>query len=332
MSVETEKRSWWEFCFFRCGIYRFTIDTVMYFGIVTTLFTNLSLLKEFLYSFFFQTKRILYSDQSTYHRLDLIDLQKNSNEKQKKDDPTILIFVHGGSWGSGRLFHYFLPTKHFGEVIGASYAIVLGYPVYPYGTIQQQAEAVISGLDYLQQQSTLQPYFNKTLHPNTKIILSGHSSGANIALLAITKLLLAERPIPCNAFIGLSGPYDLVAHYPYKLQQKNLHLSPMSIAGGGKERMEENSPAILLLKNQKLLQKSLSTFPYIGLLQGITDTIVPDYQTTRLSEALQPLIKNVKHILIPVSDKIMVFLSFFLLTSLSTVRRTMVIWIQSSIY
>jgi hypothetical protein len=268
------------------------------------------LLYEYSITKLFKTKRIQYSYESSYHKLDIIKLKESPLESDNELPAPVLIFVHGGSWGSGRLCQYFLSTKRYGELIGASHAIVLGYPVYPMGTMQKQTDAVVKGIEYIKNRSELSSLFNKKESKKcSPLVVAGHSSGAHIAMLGIVQQMLnhpSQSPI-CDAYFGLSGPFELVTHYQYKKETKQLGMSPILPAADGYDNLKILSPTLLLNDNEKVLKEKASLFPYVGLLHGLTDDVVPDYQSKKLLEAIQLYSKKCKCSLLPVSGGIVLF-------------------------
>jgi acetyl esterase/lipase len=319
--------TWLETVVFRLGVFRCVVD---YFGVFATSILFLikpSLLYEHVTTKLFKTKRIQYSYDSSYHMLDIIKLKETHGESDNKSTAPVLIFVHGGSWGSGRLCQYFLSTKRYGELIGASHAIILGYPVYPMGTMQMQTDAVLQGIDYIKNQSELSSLFNKKdPTKSSPLLLAGHSSGAHIAMLGIVQHMLNHpnaSPI-CDAYFGLSGPFDLVTHYQYKKSKRHLFgISPLIPAAEGYDNLKSVSPTLLLTENEKMLRGSAVMFPYVGLLHGLTDDVVPDSQSKKLLEAIQLYSKKCKCLILEVSG-----LVFRL--SLLTLRCFFVIEIRSS--
>lgn len=270
--------SWYEYIVFRLGLFRFVCDFGSIIGLSFLYLCKPPLLFEFL-STWWQKKRIRYSTESPYHNFDLLELKK------EEKNPVILIFVHGGSWGSGRLVQYLTPTKRIAQLIGASHAIALGYPVYPMGLMEDQVNSVRKGLDYIIRSSPLKNLFTNGKTP--KIILCGHSSGAHISLLAIARYLQNNEKVPIDAYIGLSGPFDLVTHYEYKKASKSLGLTSMVPTANGPENLAQYSPALIIRDYLAMKKSDCTALPYIGLLQGLTDKVVPDYQSSNLQNMLE---------------------------------------------
>ena len=73
-----------------------------------------------------------------------IETQMNyrNMEKEDKNNSTrnVLIFVHGGAWGSGMPWMYLLVAVGMSKCINASTAIIIEYPVYPDSFICDQAD------------------------------------------------------------------------------------------------------------------------------------------------------------------------------------------------
>jgi hypothetical protein len=276
--------SWYESIFYKLGLYRLMLDSISFISLTVLYIAKPSLGKEFL-STWFSYKRIQYSQDTSYHKFDILELQKPS-----KDKP-ILVFLHGGSWGSGRLYQYALPMKRMGELIDASHAIILGYPVYPMGTIEDQTLAVKKGIEYIRNQSELKSLFHPSSGAAPRLVLAGHSSGAHIALLAVLRGVMKNEDSLCDCYLGFSGPFNLVTHYEYKKKTNQNHTSPMLIAANGPTYLSGLSPTLVLkeyLDNKKKdPSKYKEELPYIGLLQGLKDDTVPDHHSKDFLEILK---------------------------------------------
>jgi predicted esterase len=277
--------SLYDFVLYKLGLYRFIDDGINILLLVILYIVKPSLGKEFVTAWF-KTKRVQYAQDSLYHKLDILELQEGSQ------DLPILVFVHGGSWGAGRLLMYLLTTKRMAELIGASHAIVLGYPVYPVGSIEDQTLAIKKGLEYIRNQSQFARLFNTATHRPPPLVLAGHSSGAHIALLTIMRTVMGNEPCPCDCFLGLSGIYDLVTHYSYKKVTGGINgFYSLLLAANGLDQLPVFSPYLLMkefLANKKAHPSQFyRELPYIGLIHGITDSMVPQYETNNLLETLK---------------------------------------------
>ena len=150
----------------------------------------------------------------------------------------MVLFVHGGAWGSGKPWYYRLVAQPFLEWHMA--VAMVGYRVYPDGDTSTQIQDVEAA------QSRLADEYPEICGPNREkrsigFCVMGHSSGAHIALLLLVeqakRLMEAEQQerrrqgrtsryddeskqkrnmALCDLFVGLSGPYDINHHFDYE--------------------------------------------------------------------------------------------------------------------
>lgn len=116
------------------------------------------------------------------------------------DKTSILFFLYGGSWESGKKESYSFVGKAFAKE--GFITVIPDYRLYPDVSFPSFVEDAALAFAKVRQQ-----------YPNKKIFISGHSAGAQIgSLLTLdTKYLKAHGLSPCGAisgFIGLAGPYD----------------------------------------------------------------------------------------------------------------------------
>ena len=170
----------------------------------------------------------------------------------KTSDPSprrrLVIFVHGGAWGSGFPALYRLVAQSFPE----STVALVGYRTYPTTNVNGQVEDVQRAVEALQKQ----------YHGMTTTLL-GHSSGAHIASLA----LLRGR-VQVDRWIGLSGVYHIPRHYRYERTRGVERISPLAPACGLYE-WKRQSPTVLAKTQQDV------RLPPLFLGHGQNDTTVP---------------------------------------------------------
>ena len=255
----------------------------------------------------------------------------------------VLVFVHGGGWGCGHPWQYCLTADGIGRLINACAVVMVRYPTFPDASILQQKGCITAALRFLQTNAEVcnalerfcsggvmgmldtngrpalkQQYQQRGHWKGWPVVLCGHSSGANIAMLACLdavadlellrgvdfpprdmipesheKNQLQQQQQQSNAyykqshtptpealapafqqpsllqidcktsnardlgvrlFIGLSGVYDLERHYLFEASRGVHELSPMQPAGGGRSRLWQCSPTLLLERIFRLLE------------------------------------------------------------------------------
>ena len=203
----------------------------------------------------------------------------------------LIVFVHGGAWGSGQPWMYRLIAAPFLFRRGGGssdddwsmpnspqqqsltpycYSVaVIGHRTYPDGpTLQEQVSDVRTALNVLIEQYS-------HLYDHSNITVVGHSSGAHVALcMAVDyikeKLNVLQHKVDTNAhipnehipvieslpfdsFCGISGPYDISHHFDYESARGVQELSPMKpVNGHTREAFRFNSP-VLRLTNDVLM-------------------------------------------------------------------------------
>lgn len=118
------------------------------------------------------------------------------------EETDCLVFVHGGAWGSGKPWMYRLAALGMAKLYGVPNVVVLGYPVFPKSTILQQRDCILAAIKALNKQSS------QVIGSHKRIILTGHSSGANICALAILEAFKSKQKL-ADVFVGLAGVYDI---------------------------------------------------------------------------------------------------------------------------
>jgi len=121
----------------------------------------------------------------------------SSASSSSSSTPSVMVYVHGGAWGSGKPWHYRLMVEKLSQCVGASYGVVIEYPVYPKFRIFEQADSIYEALRYMRSNASL-----LKLPSHAKFILAGHSSGSNICALAVTKAVEEELQPPLADYFG----------------------------------------------------------------------------------------------------------------------------------
>jgi acetyl esterase/lipase len=233
-------------------------------------------------------KVIPFGEQSSAQKVDLfIPFQVDGNHQ----DPVrgMLVFVHGGAWGSGSPAQYSMIAEPFLRI---NWAIaVVGYRVYPEGDVTTQILDVEMAMAEVSR-----------LYPNLRqgnICLFGHSSGAHVCMLLMVerarrelelsrtlspKELLQWRcdQVNFDSFIGVSGPYNILHHYDFEAGRGLEQISPMSPANGhSSEMFLRFSPAVQLhnltcqCKSEEERQVLGNAIPPTTLIHGMNDNTVP---------------------------------------------------------
>jgi acetyl esterase/lipase len=160
--------------------------------------------------------------------------------------------------------------------------VLVEYPVYPLSNILEQRNCVCRAMRMIRS-IDLASLFAAPIQMSThiptsaskRLILSGHSSGANICALALLRAC-GDGYMLCDAFVSLSGVFDICKHYEFE-RSRGVHIvSPMGAAAGrDMGRFWEVSPTLLLQQLPHPTSHISSFFPPCLLLHGTLDTTVP---------------------------------------------------------
>jgi acetyl esterase/lipase len=234
---------------------------------------------------------VKYYGDSPSHYLDLIDMKGYSEQGNldTQTDPSlqqdkVLVFVHGGAWGSGAPWMYRFCAYGLAYALDVNYVAVVGYPVYPQATILEQATHIVAAVTFLQTKAS-----SNCIPENALYILSGHSSGANVSFLACWISAVQHNRKLVDLFIGLSGVYDLVKHNGYEANRGVAEISPMTAAAGGYDLLHSCSPSLMLQRSAEVnttrAQLEMHLPPSV-VIHGTDDTTVPVYSTVEFEEGL----------------------------------------------
>ena len=212
-----------------------------------------------------------------------------NEQKQQEQVEGVVVFLHGGAWGSGDPSMYRLLVLPFEKMNWAT--AIVGYRTYPEGDASSQVHDLEMAMKELQRR-----------YPDVcrrKVCLMGHSSGAHISMLTIVervrrKLELEQAGdtlalqqwekslVKIDSFIGVSGPYNIYNHFDFEAGRGVEQISPMQPAcGNSREMFLRYSPAVQvshmfakcsLPEEQNSFSRS---FPPMVLVHGMEDDTVP---------------------------------------------------------
>ena len=208
----------------------------------------------------------------------------------------VVVFTHGGAWGSGNALMYRLLSSCFDTQLHCV-TLTHNYHHYPTADVAQQVGQLRQLLVWLDGEG------EKFGGDVSKVILVGHSSGAHLTLLhlltapatstvsstsaadAFSPFAPAkERELSVIGAIGLSGVYNIASHYQYESRRGVHEISPMQPACHHSPNFDRHSPT--LIARQKRTEGVESTVPLVLLVHGDRDETVPDLASRRLCEAM----------------------------------------------
>ena len=177
-----------------------------------------------------------YGYQFTSQFIELHLPPTQQQQQQPQEVKGLLIFFHGGAWGSGDPYMYRLIALPFEKMNWAT--AIVGHRTYPEGDASSQVHDLEMAMNEL-----------KKRYPDIcsrKVCLMGHSSGAHISMLTLVervrrKLELEqagdalalqqweESQVKIDSFIGISGPYNICNHFEFESGRGVEQISPVSI-------------------------------------------------------------------------------------------------------
>ena len=121
-----------------------------------------------------------------------------------------------------------------------------------------------------------------------KLVLCGHSSGANVCALALLEHAINGTSVCLvDAFIALSGVFDIAKHYRWE-RSRGVHIiSPMAAAAVSPTRFHEASPTLIAAKLAAEGGEAAACFPATLVLHGAADVTVPITSSIDFSNALK---------------------------------------------
>ena len=238
----------------------------------------------------------------------------------------IVVFTHGGAWGSGMALMYRLLSSCFDRQLRCV-TFTHNYHVYPTADVTQQVQQLRQLLAWLANEG--EQYGGDA----SKVILVGHSSGAHLTLLHLltapsppsasttsttstptTTSIAISSPTPSFSFsstqtfspfaspsskrevrvigaIGLSGVYDIASHYLFESRRGVHEFSPMKPACHDIPNFPQHSPTHIAQQLTQQQQQQPHShhrpdLPPVLLVHGDSDQTVPDLESRRLCEAL----------------------------------------------
>ncbi|KAG8467170.1 hypothetical protein KFE25_000486 [Diacronema lutheri] len=205
------------------------------------------------------------------HRLDIFE--PAPLHAPARPAPDVIVFVHGGAWGSGSRLIYRL----VGERLAAEgfTCLVLGYRRYPRASMEEQVNDVARALEWAADSAE---FGERARH------VLGHSSGAHVASMAVMRRARARLAPLCSSLTGVAGVYDIARHLDFERGRGVHEVSPMKPAAGGPANFAAASPAIAA---SQLLREQAALLPPVLLVHGTKDTTVPHDSSVRMAIALR---------------------------------------------
>ena len=187
----------------------------------------------------------------------------------------LIIFIHGGAWGSGRPWMYRLVAR---PLLQQNYSVaVIGYRTYPDTDVSGQVEDVKLATEKILEHS---PKFAEN-----DLTIMGHSSGCHIGLLSLLDEAFLRR-VKIGSYISLAGVFDIVKHFQFETGRGVEEISPLKPACGGTEAsFKQFSPTYLI--RDFIRKHGSDILPQMLFVHGALDNIVPYTSTTELTQELQ---------------------------------------------
>jgi len=255
-------------------------------------------------------KRHQYGLSSNYY-IDVIHVK--NEEELKTDSGPVLVFVHGGAWGSGKPWMYRNIAYNLAASINASSVVIVGYPTYPCAGIPDQVKSVTNAIHFIKNSTSLLQ--TDDIHMKRKLILAGHSSGAHIGALALALSSPVDGVNPTlhseetgihdshkhlvDGFIGIAGVYDIHKHYSWEAGRGLHEISPMKGSVESADKLVDYSPTIILRNRRTDTQeiprdRRQHVFPPSLLIHGAGDVVVPSSSSEEFHDTLRDICPDIQ--------------------------------------
>lgn len=173
----------------------------------------------------------------------------------------VVVYVHGGAWGSGAASQYAQLAHALVRHTGAT-VLVVSYRLYPSALIAHQHADVADALRLA-----------RRLFPNRPLALLAHSSGAHLAALALVRAPQPARghsPL-ADVLVATAAPFHLMHHFLFEARRGVAEVSPMLPAADAEEDPDQflrNSPTHVLERAQCMLHEVPGLPPRPRVLEG----------------------------------------------------------------
>jgi acetyl esterase/lipase len=199
----------------------------------------------------------------------------------------VIVWVHGGAWGSGRKLFYRTFAKKLAASTGAL-VVSVGYRVWPAGNCQTQCDDVLLAIRW-----TLER-INSFGGDCARIYLMGHSSGAHVcALTLLNQARSASSDLPLAGMLLFSAPFSPVDHFDFERARGVHEISPMGAAC----RPLSAHCCSEIAENDHMIARRL---PPCLLVHGRADNVVPCSASFRFAAALKRA--GTKHVQLRIVD------------------------------
>ncbi|KAH9130482.1 hypothetical protein LEN26_008491 [Aphanomyces euteiches] len=206
------------------------------------------------------------------HERHVLDLYGTTQPPSSCSLKPVVIFIHGGAWALTSKFHYGsvgLNLERFDVV-----TVVPSYRTFPHGEVidmMDDLQAVVAW--------TIANIARYGGDPK-RITLAGHSSGAHLGALLVVQSALRDCACPdpaeavhhVNAFVGLSGPYDIKDQYTFETNRELMESRRCIRHFMAAVIFSAYSPPSLVVDASKDIATRLPSF---HLFHGVEDQIVP---------------------------------------------------------
>ena len=188
----------------------------------------------------------------------------------------VLVFVHGGAWGSGRKLFYrplcaALATQCDAVVVS------VGYRVWSRGSARAHCSMQCDDVRLATQWASLNA--SALGGDAARIYLCGHSSGAHICALSALASPIAESQSRVAGLIALAAPMSPPDHFEFERARGVHELSPM---GAACAPLAQSCCVQLAEAHPDRAQR----IPRYLLIHGAADSVVPCASTLRFAKAL----------------------------------------------
>jgi acetyl esterase/lipase len=204
------------------------------------------------------------------HRIDLI---APSGTRDGSALLPMVVFVHGGAWGSGHRLFYRDWATALANRAGCLVAVV-GYRVWPQASCAAQCDDVQRALRYLCARA------GAVGGDAERVYVAAHSSGAHVCLLTLLHREHDGSMPPLAGIVALSAPFSPLDHFDFERARGVHEMSPM---GAACAPLDEHCCTRLVSTHPQRARR----LPPCLVVHGDCDTVVPLSAAVRFAAAMQ---------------------------------------------
>jgi len=216
-------------------------------------------------------KNINYAGNT--YKANTLNIYHKKDSVQNRD---VIIFVHGGSWSSGKKETYWWLGRNLAKNNVVS--VVINYPLAPTATYKEMAAATAQAVKWVK--DSIAAYGGNS----DRIFIMGHSAGAHLAELINSDPLFFQNAGITNPIKGviLNDPFGLdMEEYLTKAEKDHYYTDFLRTFSNESKNWQAGSPLFYVknVKNSHLIFYGTKTYEAIQIQSERIYKILQEQQT-----------------------------------------------------